>query len=186
MGSEPIRIATPLSEELARSLRAGTRLLLSGTALVARDTAHKRMIEIIGRGEKLPFEVSGQVVYYAGPTPARPGKPVGSMGPTTSGRMDPYVEPLLALGLRGMIGKGRRGPGVKEALVKYGAVYLAATGGAGALLAERIRSSELLAWPELGPEAVLRIELDGFPVLVAGDTVGGDLYEQGQATWHST
>ena len=185
MGPEPVRVATPWSEELARSLRAGTRLLLSGPVLVARDAAHRRMVETIGKGGRLPFEISGQVIYYAGPTPARPGKPVGSMGPTTSGRMDPYVEPLLALGLRGMIGKGRRGPKVMEALAKYGAVYLAATGGAGALLAERIKSSELLAWPELGPEAVLRIELDGFPVLVAGDAVGGDLYEQGQALWRS-
>ena len=184
MTTEPGKLTTPLSEELARSLRAGGRLLLSGPALVARDTAHKRMVELLAAGRGLPFDISGQVIYYAGPTPARPGKPVGSMGPTTSGRMDRYVGPLLAAGLRGMIGKGERSAEVRDLLAKHGAVYLAATGGAGALLGERISSSATIAWPELGPEAVLRITLDNFPVLVACDTVGGDLYRDGQEAWH--
>jgi len=183
MTAERTRLVTPLSAEQARALRAGTRLLLSGPALVARDAAHRRMVEWLAAGRDLPFDVAGQLIYYAGPTPARPGKPVGSMGPTTSGRMDRYVAPLLEAGLRGMIGKGERSAEVRELLVKHGAVYLAATGGAGALLGERISSSATIAWPELGPEAVLRITFDNFPVLVACDAVGGDLYRNGQEAW---
>jgi fumarate hydratase subunit beta len=183
VSAEPLRVETPFTAELARSLRAGGRLLLSGPVLVARDAAHRRMVELLAAGRGLPFDLAGQLVYYAGPTPARPGKAVGSMGPTTSGRMDPYVEPLLAAGLRGMIGKGERSAEVKLLLVKHGAVYLAATGGAGALLGERIKAAEVLAWPELGPEAVLRVRFEDFPVLVACDTVGGDLYKEGREAW---
>lgn len=171
-----LRLATPLNEELARSLRAGQRLLISGPAYSCRDAAHKRMIEILSAGGRLPFDLDGHAIYYAGPTPARPGKPVGSMGPTTSSRMDPYVEPLLRLGLRAMIGKGERSPAVRGMLVRYGAVYLVATGGAAALLAAHISSAEVIAWPELGTEAVRRIQLTDFPVVVAGDCLGVSVY----------
>jgi len=179
----PLRISTPFSEETARALRAGQRVLLSGPAWSCRDAAHKLMVELLAAGDRLPFDLAGQVIYYAGPTPARPGKPVGSLGPTTSSRMDPYVELLLALGLRGMIGKGERSPEVRKLLQDYGAAYLAAAGGAGALLAGCVRSAEVVAWPELGAEAVRRLELVDFPAIVACDSVGGDLYAQAQESW---
>ena len=179
----PLCISTPFSEETARALRAGQRVLLSGPAWSCRDAAHQRMVELLAAGGRLPFDLNGQVIYYAGPTPARPGRPVGSLGPTTSSRMDPYVEPLLALGLRGMIGKGERSPEVRKLLQDYGAVYLAATGGAGALLAKCVRSAEVVAWPELGAEAVRRLELVDFPAIVACDSAGGDLYAQAQELW---
>jgi fumarate hydratase subunit beta len=181
--TEPLEVTAPLSEELVRSLRAGQRLLLSGEAYSCRDVAHRRMVELIDRGQPLPFDPSGQVIYYAGPTPARPGNPVGSMGPTTSYRMDPFVEPLLKLGLRGMVGKGVRDPKMKDLLARYGAAYMVATGGTGALLASRIKSAEVIAYPELGPEAVRRLELSSFPVCVAYDAFGGDLFELGQSQW---
>ncbi len=181
--AEAVRVTAPLGAEEARSLRAGTRVLISGTAYTARDAAHKRMVEILAAGGALPFDLSGAVIYYAGPTPARPGKPIGSVGPTTSSRMDRYVEPLLAAGLRGMIGKGERSAEVRQALSRHGAVYFAATGGAGALLARHIRSAEVVAWPELGPEAVRRIELVDFPALIACDAAGGDLYQSGRESW---
>lgn len=185
MAAEPLEVSTPFSEELARSLRAGQKLLVSGTAYSCRDVAHKRIVEAIAAGGELPFDPAGQIVYYAGPTPARPGKAVGSMGPTTSYRMDPYVEPLLKLGLRGMVGKGVRGPKIRDLLASYGAVYMVATGGAGALLASRVKAAEVIAYPELGPEAVRRIDLSSFPVYVAYDTAGGDLYEEGQSEWRA-
>jgi fumarate hydratase subunit beta len=178
-------ISLPLSEAEARALRAGQRLLLSGTCYSCRDLAHGRIAEALARGSEPPFDPRGQAVYYAGPTPARPGMPVGSIGPTTSYRMDPYVEPLLRAGLRAMIGKGPRSAAVRAMLGEYGAVYLVATGGAGALLASRVRVAEVIAYPELGPEAVRRLELEGFPVWVACDTEGGDIYEEGQAQWRS-
>jgi fumarate hydratase subunit beta len=183
--SQPVSLPlqTPLSEETVRQLRAGQQVLLSGQAYVGRDSAHKRMIEALEAGKDLPFDPAGQVIYYAGPTPARPGKVVGSFGPTTSYRMDPYVQPLLELGLKGMIGKGVREAAVGQALQKFGAVYFAATGGAGALLASCIVASKVIAYPELGPEALRQIELRDFPVFVAGDTVGGDIYASGQAAW---
>ncbi len=144
-----------------------------------------RIVEAIGSGGELPFDPDGQIVYYAGPTPARPGNAVGAMGPTTSYRMDSYVEPLLKLGLRGMVGKGVRDPKMKELLTTYGAVYLLVTGGAAALLASCIKAAEIIAYPELGPEAVRRLELSSFPAYVAYDTVGGDLYEEGQSEWRA-
>ncbi len=180
---QSLSLSTPLTEEMARSLRAGQRVLISGMAYSCRDLAHKRIVEALGSGGELPFEPNGQVIYYAGPTPARPGNPVGAMGPTTSYRMDPYVGALLRAGLRGMVGKGVRSPRIKTMLAQHAAVYFVATGGAGALLASRIRSAEVIAYQELGPEAVRRIELDAFPAYVAYDTVGGDIYEQGQASW---
>jgi fumarate hydratase subunit beta len=175
-GEGLLRMETPLSEAVARSLRAGQRVLLSGPAYSGRDAAHKRMAGILASGGCLPFDLSGQVIYYAGPTPARPGRAVGAMGPTTSSRMDPYVEATLKLGLRGMIGKGNRSRAVVALLEQYGAVYLAATGGAGALLATHITSAEIVAWPELGTEAVRRIQLVDFPTLVAIDSMGGNIY----------
>lgn len=181
----PLRLSTPFTEELARSLRAGQRVLLSGTVYVARDAAHKRMVETLAAGGAPPFDPAGQVIYYAGPTPARPGRPIGSVGPTTSSRMDGYLEPLLRLGLRGTVGKGARSAEVKALLARHGAVYLAAAGGAGALLAARVAAAETIAYPELGPEALRRLRLDDFPALVACDAAGGDWYQLGPAAWRS-
>jgi len=176
---EPKRITTPLSEEVVMSLRAGDRVLLSGVIYTARDAAHRRMVELLSRGEPLPIELQGQVIYYAGPSPAPPGRPVGSIGPTTSGRMDPYTPRLLELGLKGMIGKGNRSPEVKEALKRYRAVYFGATGGAAALLARRVKRAEVVAFEDLGPEAIRFLEVEDFPLVVINDPYGGDLYEEG-------
>ena len=171
-----IGLHTPLSEDEARSLRAGTRVLITGTLYTARDMAHRRIVEAISRGEPPPFDLEGQIIYYVGPTPPGPGFPVGSAGPTPSSRMDPYTPKLLALGLRGTVGKGERGEEVVEAMKRYGAVYFAAVGGAGALLARHIKSVELVAYPDLGPEAVYRLYVEEFPVLVAQDARGGNVY----------
>jgi len=176
---QPRRITTPLSEEVVMSLRAGDRVLLSGVIYTARDAAHKRMLEMLERAEALPIELKGQVIYYAGPSPAPPGRPVGSIGPTTSGRMDPYTPRLLELGLKGTIGKGNRSPEVKEALKRYRAVYFGATGGAAALLAQRVKRAEVVAFEDLGPEAIRRLEVEDFPLVVLNDPYGGDLYEEG-------
>jgi len=176
-------IKLPLTEKILESLRAGDSLLLSGVLYVARDAAHKRMGEALDRGEPLPFDIKGQTVYYMGPSPARPGKVTGSAGPTTSARMDAYTPRLLAAGLKGMIGKGVRSREVKEALKKYKAVYMGAAGGAGALISKTIVKSEVIAYPELGPEAVLRIEVRDFPVTVINDIYGGDLYEEGKGRY---
>ena len=176
---QPRRITTPLSEEVVMSLRAGDRVLLSGVIYTARDAAHKRMLEMLERAEALPIELKGQVIYYAGPSPAPPGRPVGSIGPTTSGRMDPYTPRLLELGLKGTIGQGNRSPEVKEALTRYRAVYFGATGGAAALLAQRVKRAEVVAFEDLGPEAIRRLEVEDFPLVVLNDPYGGDLYEEG-------
>ncbi|MHB9124318.1 MAG: Fe-S-containing hydro-lyase [Armatimonadota bacterium] len=176
-----IRITTPLED--VSSLRAGDSLLLSGVVYTARDAAHKRLYELLEAGEPLPVDLRGQVIYYVGPTPASPGRVIGSAGPTTSGRMDAYTPALLAYGVKGMIGKGSRSPEVKEAIVKYGAVYFGATGGAGALLAERIVKAEVAAYEDLGPEAIYRLVVRDFPVVVKNDSHGGDLYEQGVRMW---
>jgi fumarate hydratase subunit beta len=149
-----VRITTPLSDEIIEQLRAGDRVTISGTLFVARDAAHKRMIEALERGESLPFDPCGQIVYYMAPSPAKPGKPIGSAGPTTSYRMDPYAPRLLEAGLKGMIGKGNRSSAVREAMQKHKAVYLAAIGGAGALIARSIKEAEVIAYPDLGAEAV--------------------------------
>lgn len=177
------KITTPLSDEVVRSLRAGDEVEISGVLYQARDAAHKRLVALIEAGEPLPFELQGAVVYYMGPSPAKPGRPIGSAGPTTSGRMDAYAPTLLARGLKGMIGKGLRAPAVKDAMRAYTAVYFAATGGAGALLAQRIVANEVIAWPELGAEAVARLEVVDFPVIVVNDCYGGDLYEEGRAKY---
>ena len=151
-------------------------MLITGVLYTARDMAHRRMLEALERGDSLPFDPEGQVLYYVGPTPPRPGFSIGSAGPTTSSRMDPYTPRLLSLGLRGTIGKGERGEEVAEALRRYGAVYFAAVGGAGALLAQHVKRAELIAYPDLGPEAVYRLYVEGFPALVAQDAYGGSIY----------
>ncbi|MGC8785975.1 MAG: Fe-S-containing hydro-lyase [Anaerolineae bacterium] len=176
-------IAAPLTEEVILQLRAGDQVRISGTVYVARDAAHKRMVEALQRGEPLPFDLRGQIVYYMGPTPAKPGKAIGAAGPTTSGRMDPYTPVLLEAGLKGMIGKGKRSPSVREALCKYKAVYFAVPGGVAALLAGTVKRAELVAYEDLGPEAVLRLELGGLPAIVANDAHGGDAYEKGKAAY---
>lgn len=177
------RVTLPLSDETLSDLRAGDNVLLTGVMYVARDAAHKRMIEALDRGEPLPFDVKGQTIYYMGPSPARPAQVIGSAGPTTSGRMDVYSPRLMAEGLKGMIGKGMRSPAVKEAMRKYKAVYFAAIGGAGALISKTIKKSEIVAYEELGAEAVLRIEVRDFPAVVINDIHGRDLYEEGKARY---
>jgi fumarate hydratase subunit beta len=171
-----IHITTPLTPEAVRSLRAGDRVLISGLIYTARDSAHKRLVEALDRGEALPVDVAGQAIYYCGPTPAPPGKPIGSCGPTTSYRMDAYAPRLHALGLAASIGKGDRGMAVREACREFDAVYLVATGGAGALLAETVKAAEVVAYDDLGPEAIRRLEVEGFPALVAYDAHGGSAF----------
>lgn len=173
-------IAAPLTVDAVRELRAGDEVRLTGVIYAARDAAHKRLVEALDRGDPLPFDLAGQVVYYMGPSPAKPGRPIGAAGPTTSGRMDVHTPRLLAEGLRGMIGKGYRTAAVKEAMQRHGAVYFGATGGAGALISRSVRSAEVVAYPELGPEAIWRLEVEGFGLVVINDAYGGDLYEQGQ------
>jgi len=177
------RITLPLNDEILKGLKAGDNLLLTGVIYVARDTAHKRMVEALDQGKPLPFDLKGATVYYMGPSPARPGRVIGSAGPTTSGRMDAYAPRLIAEGLKGMIGKGLRSKAVKDAMVKYKAVYLGAIGGAGALISKSIKRSEVVAYEELGAEAVRRLEVKDFPVTVINDIYGGDLYEEGKAKY---
>lgn len=169
---EEVKCNTAELAERAASLRAGQRVLLSGTVYTSRDAAHKRIAELLDRGEPLPYELSGAAVYYAGPTPAPEGMPIGSCGPTTSGRMDPYTPRLLDLGLKAMIGKGKRSPEVIEAIKRNGAVYLCAIGGAGALAAQCITKAEVIAFEDLGCESVKRLELKDFPLIVAIDSTG--------------
>jgi fumarate hydratase subunit beta len=182
---EPTRIKAPLLESDVKRLKAGDRVLVSGVVYTARDAAHKRLVEALEAGQKLPFDLEGQIVYYVGPCPAKPGQALGSCGPTTSGRMDPYTPTLIARGLRGMIGKGSRGPAVVEAMRKHGAVYLAAIGGAGALAAKTVRKAEMVAYEDLGPEAIRRLEVEDFPAVVCIDAQGNDLYEVGQARYRA-
>lgn len=174
------RITLPLTEDTIKSLKAGDNVLLSGTLYVARDAAHKRLVEQLDRGEPLPFDINGQTIYYMGPTPAPPGRVIGAAGPTTSKRMDVYTPRLLTAGLKGMIGKGVRSPEVKDAMKKYGAIYLGAVGGAGALISKSIIKAEVIAYPDLGPEAVLKIEVKDFPATIIVDIYGTDLYQQGK------
>ena len=176
-------IRAPFDEDTARSLRAGDSVRISGTILAARDAAHKRLVECLDRGEPLPVDLRGQVVYYVGPSPAKPGQPIGAAGPTTAGRMDAYTPRLLAEGLKGMIGKGYRKPEVVEAMKAHGVPYLAAVGGAGALIARSIKKYTVLAWPELGPEALAAMEVEDFPAIVVIDCLGNNQYETGQAPY---
>lgn len=173
-------IETPVTDEVIEKLRVGDRVYISGYLYTGRDSAHKKLIELVQAHKNLPIDVKGQFIYYVGPTPARPGKPIGSAGPTTSYRMDSYAPTLYNLGLKGTIGKGARSEEVKESLKKNKAVYLAAVGGAGALISQSIESSEVIAYPELGPEAIRRIKVKDFPCIVINDMYGGDLYQQGK------
>lgn len=176
-------ITTPLSDEVVRDLRAGDQVRITGVLYQARDAAHKRLAALVESGEPLPFDLRGAIIYYMGPSPAPPGRVIGSAGPTTSGRMDAYTPQLLRCGLKGMIGKGARSPAVKDAIREHTAVYLAATGGAGALLATHVVGHEVIAYPELGAEAVARLQVQEFPAVVINDCYGGDLYEQGRAEY---
>lgn len=174
---------TPLTREALSVLQAGDTVLLSGTVYTARDAAHGRMMELLDAGKPLPFDIRDAAIYYVGPTPERPGQVIGAAGPTTAGRMDKFTPRLLDLGLACMIGKGKRDAAVKAAVVKNGAVYLAALGGAGALMAASIRSCEVIAWPDLGCEAVRRLTVEKMPLTVLLDAHGGDLYESGPAAY---
>ena len=177
------RIALPLTDEILKDLKAGDNLLLTGIIYVARDAAHKRMVDALEQGKPLPFDIKGATIYYMGPTPARPGRVIGSAGPTTSGRMDAYAPRLIAEGLKGMIGKGSRSKAVKDAMVKHRAVYLGAVGGAGAIISKSIKKTDVIAYEELGAEAIRRLEVEDFPVTVINDIYGGDLYEEGKAKY---
>ncbi|MCM1183986.1 MAG: Fe-S-containing hydro-lyase [Roseburia sp.] len=170
-------IKAPITDEAARSLKAGDYVYITGTIYTARDAAHLRMQETLERGEALPIAMNNTILYYMGPSPAREGRPIGSAGPTTASRMDKYTPRLLDLGLKGMIGKGKRSDAVKEAIVRNGAVYFAAVGGAGALLSKSIVASEVVAYDDLGTEAIRRLEVENFPAIVVIDAEGNDLYE---------
>jgi len=179
------KIKLPLTNETIKDLKAGDNVLLTGTMYVARDAAHQRLVETLDKGQPLPFDIKGQTVYYMGPSPAKPGQVIGSAGPTTSGRMDSFSPRLMEAGLKGMIGKGNRTQAVKDAMKKYKAVYFAAIGGAGALIAKGIKKSEVIAYEELGAEAVRKLEVEDFPVTVINDIYGGDLYEEGKAKYRT-
>ena len=171
------RIQAPLCSETVKELRAGDYVYITGTIYTARDAAHKRMKEALDRGEALPMELKDNIIYYMGPSPAREGRPIGSAGPTTASRMDKYAPELLDLGLKGMIGKGKRTEEVKAAIIRNQAVYFAAVGGAGALLSKRILSSEVIAYDDLGAEAIRKLQVENFPVIVVIDSQGNNLYE---------
>ena len=173
-------ITTPLSQEAVADLRAGDPVLITGTIYVGRDAAHKRLVALLEQGAELPFDPRGAIIYYMGPAPARPGRAAGSAGPTTSGRMDPYTPQMLQAGLKGMIGKGNRSAAVRQAIQDYQAVYFAAIGGAGALIANAIVGDEIIAYPELGAEALRRLQVVNFPATVVNDIYGGDAYEEGK------
>lgn len=182
---EPRKITLPLTEADLNSLKAGDRVLLSGIVYTARDAAHKRMVEQEKEGISFPIDLAGQVIYYVGPTPSRPGEVIGSAGPTTSGRMDLYTPRLLEKGLKGMIGKGHRNQQVKDALVKHKAVYFGAVGGAAALISRSIKSAEVIAYEDLGTEAIRKLTIENFPVFVINDIHGGDIYQEGVAKYKS-
>ena len=175
-----INLTTPLTDDVIETLRIGDNVRITGTIYTGRDAAHKRLVDTLDRGEALPVDLAGQIIYFVGPAPAPPGKPIGSAGPTTSYRMDAYSPRLIAdAGLKAMIGKGARAPEVIDAMKKHKCVYLAAVGGAGALLARHITAAEVLAYEDLGPEALRRLTVDGFPAVVVNDITGADLYQQG-------
>jgi len=176
-------VITPLTAEVVQGLRVGEQVSISGVIYTARDAAHKRLMQALDRGESLPFDLKGQTLYYMGPSPAKPGQVIGSAGPTTSGRLDAYTPGLIAAGLRAMIGKGSRSPEVKESMREHQAVYFAAIAGAGALVAKTILSAEVIAYSDLGPEAILRLEIKDFPAIVVNDIYGGDMYQEGKARY---
>ncbi len=177
--SDPIRLTPPLTNADVEGLQIGDRVLLTGGIYTGRDAAHKRLTDLIHAGKPLPLEIQGQIIYYVGPSPAKPGRPVGAAGPTTSYRMDAYAPELIRLGLKGMIGKGARNQDVRDAMATFKAVYFAAIGGAGALMAQAIKKAEIVAYADLGPEAIRRMEVEEFPVIVVNDVRGNDLYEEG-------
>jgi len=173
------RICTPFTDEVVTSLRSGDKVLISGWLYTARDAAHKRMDDLLKQGRELPFDIRGQVIYYVGPSPAKPGRVIGSAGPTTSSRMDAYAPALIAMGLKGMIGKGARSPEVIGAMIQYQAVYFGAVGGAAALLARTIQEVQMVAYEDLGAEAIRRLRVEDFPAIVVNDVEGNDLYIEG-------
>lgn len=176
---EPKKIQAPLTDEVILALKAGDNVLINGVIYTARDAAHKKLVELMDKGEPLPIDLQGQIIYYVGPTPAKPGQAIGSAGPTTSGRMDAYTPRMLEKGMKACIGKGLRSQAVKDALQEYKGVYLASVGGAGALLSKKIKKSEVVAYPELGAEAIHRLEVEDFPATVINDAYGSDLYAEG-------
>jgi len=178
-----LHIKSPMDNKTIEALKAGDQVLISGIIYTARDAAHKRIVEALDKGEKAPFEIKGQTIYYMGPSPAKPGEVIGAAGPTTSGRMDAYAPRLMEVGLKGMIGKGLRTKEVKDAMKKYKAVYFAAIGGAGALISKSIKKAEVIAYDDLGAEALRRLEVENFPATVINDIYGGDLYEEGKAKY---
>lgn len=181
-----INVTTPLTDEVIDTLRIGQHVRISGVIYTARDAAHKRLIEMADRGEDLPIDLNGQIIYYVGPTPPRPGAVIGSAGPTTAMRLDPYTPRMLQLGLKGIIGKGGRGPVVRQAIKDAHAVYWISVGGTGALLNRHIKSAEVVAFEDLGTEAIRRLEVEDFPVIVVNDCTGGDLLEQGKAQYRTS
>jgi len=182
-GMDNLHIQSPIDADVAAKLTAGTRVLITGTIYTARDAAHRRLVDALDCGEEPPFDVRGQTLYYAGPSPARPGQVIGSVGPTTSSRMDVFSPRLLEVGLRAMIGKGDRSRAVREALVKHRALYFVAVGGAGALIARSVKQADVVAYEDLGTEAIRRLVVEDFPAIVANDMHGGDLFEQGKARY---
>ena len=180
------KITLPLTEELAKSLKAGDRVLLTGIIYTSRDAGHKRMCESLAKGEELPIDPMNATIYYVGPTPAKPGTVIGSAGPTTSGRMDAYAPTMMSVGARGMIGKGARLPEVVDAMKKYSGVYFGAIGGAGALLAKCIKSAKLIAYEDLGAEALRKLYVEDMPLVVIIDSEGNNLYEDGKAAYLAT
>jgi len=181
-----IKLTTPLTQDKVKSLKAGDSCLISGVIYTARDAAHKRLCELVAEGKELPFDVKDAVIYFVGPTPAKPGEAIGSAGPTTSYRMDAYSPILISKGQTGMIGKGKRGPEVIDAMKKHGAIYFGAIGGCGALLSKCIKKSEIVAYEDLGAEAIRRLEVEDFPVIVIIDSEGNNLYETGKAAYLAT
>ena len=178
-----IKITAPMSQEVARSLKAGNSCLISGVIYTARDAAHKRLCELVAAGKELPFPVKDSIIYFVGPTPAKPGQAIGSAGPTTSYRMDAYSPTMIACGQTGMIGKGKRGPEVVAAMKEHGAVYFGAIGGCGALLSKCIKKAEVVAYEDLGAEAIRRLEVEDFPAIVIIDSEGNNLYETGRTNY---
>ena len=181
--SEEKHLTTPLRDSDLKNLKVGEKVFLTGIIYTGRDAAHKRLVELLDAGKALPFDVEGQIIYYVGPAPAKPGKAIGSAGPTTSYRMDAYAPRLIEVGLKGMIGKGSRSQEVVESMKKHKAVYFAAVGGAAALIAKSIKSKELVDYEDLGPEAIFKLEVENFPVIVANDIKGDDLYKQGMEAY---
>ena len=183
---ETLKIKSPIDENLIKDLKTGTKVLITGTIYSARDAAHLKMVQALEKGEELPFDIRGQTIYYMGPSPARPGHVIGSAGPTTASRMDGYTPQLLSKGLRAIIGKGNRSSEVIQALKKYNAVYLVTFGGAGALISKCIKKAEVIAYPELAAEAVMRLKIEDLPAIVANDIYGNDMYATGRAAYRKT